>query len=111
MIVIKDNLRRVFPLQASSYITDTQEDENNVTEIPVYQVDQFKSKDSYYYIAKTPEDNLGTYNVSAFTQTQDLQICGVIPTGGELLDPFADDNEIDILLAEIISGKEKTQAF
>lgn len=111
VIVIKDNLRRVFPLQASSYITDTQEDENNTTEIPVYQIDQFKSRDSYYYIAKTPEDDLGTYNVSAFTQTQDLQICGVIPTGGELLDPFADDNEIDILLAEIISGKEKTQAF
>ena len=27
------------------------------------------------------------------------------------MDPFADDNEIDILLAQIISGKEKTQSF
>ena len=111
VIVIKDNLRRVFPLQASTYITDTQEDDNNVTEIPVYQVDQFKSGDSHYYIAKTPEDDLGKYSLNAFTGTLDLQICGVIPPGGELLDPFADDNEIDILLDQIISGKEKTPAF
>ena len=111
VIVIKDNLRRVFPLQPATYITDTQEDENNTTEIPVYQVDQFKSRDSYYYIAKPPEEDLGVYTANVFTHTQDLQICGAIPPDGELLDPFADDNEIDILLDLIISGKEKNTAF
>ena len=36
VIVIKDNLRRVFPLQASSYITDTQEDENTKIINPLF---------------------------------------------------------------------------
>ena len=59
VIILEDNLRRVFPLNKSDFVIDTQEDDGNSAEIPLYQVDQFQSGDDFFYIAKLPVSSLG----------------------------------------------------
>lgn len=110
VIVLEDNLRRVFPLKKWDFIADTQDGDSESADIPIYQVDQFLNGDEAYYVAKLPAPDMGIIK-PVFDELLPLEICTESSDEGLVIDPYSDDKEIDFLLTRIISGKEKANTF
>lgn len=110
VIIIEDNLRRVFPLNRNDFVVDTQEDDGNSVEIPIYQVDQFQSGDEFFYIAKLPVTSLGIIK-HVFIDLQPLEQCDKVQENGLFIDPYSDDNELDLLFHRIVTGSEQASSF
>ena len=110
VIILQDNLRRVFPLKRVDFISDTQDGDGDSVDIPIYQVDQFLFGDDAFYVAKLPTSDMGKV-VSVFNDTLPLDICGAVSSEGLVIDPYSDDKELDLLLTRIISGKERVSKF
>lgn len=104
VIILEDNLRHIFPLTKEEFISDTSEDEDAAIELPIYQTDQFKDENDYYYAVKSPDSNTGSI-VCVFTKEKKLNKCGDVPTKAIFIDPFSDDNELGILINTILSGR------
>ena len=110
IIVLEDNLRRVFPLKRSDFIADTQDGDGESADIPIYQVDQFLNGDEAYYVAKLPTADMGLIK-PVFDESLPLEICTEASDEGLVIDPYSDDKEIDFLLTRVISGQEKVSTF
>ena len=110
VIILQDNLRRVFPLKRVDFISDTQDGDGDSVDIPIYQVDQFLFGDDAFYVAKLPTSDMGKV-VSVFNDTLPLDICGAVSSEGLVIDPYSDDKELDLLLTRILSGKERASKF
>src|SRR5699024_10612102 len=57
-IIIKDNLRQIYPISKGEYIEQSEEEygiEKRPDGLPVYQAEQIKIDNDYYYSLKMPE--------------------------------------------------------
>lgn len=109
--ILEDNLRRYFPIDSQFFISDTDEYDASHTSLPIYQADQLKKNESYYYSAKVPNEDNATVK-PVFEEMRSLSICDAVPDDdAEFIDPYSDDNEIDLILGDILAGQNKTTAF
>lgn len=110
VVILQDNLRRVFPLKKVDFIADTQDGDGESADIPIYQVDQFLYGDEAFYVAKVPTSDMGKI-VTVFNETLPLDICGAVSSDGLVIDPYSDDKELDLLLARVLAGKERVSSY
>ena len=109
-IILEDNLRRLFPLNVVDFIDDTHETDDYAIEIPYYQAEQLHIDNEFYYVAKSPSKGFGKV-VPIFSAELNLEIAATTSEDGLYINPFSDDNDLDLLLAHILSGKEDHKCF
>ena len=109
-IILEDNLRRLFPLNVVDFIDDTHETDDYAIEIPYYQAEQLHIDNEFYYVAKSPSKGFGKV-VPIFSAKLNLDIAATTSEDGLYINPFSDDNDLDLLLAHILSGKEDHKCF
>ena len=109
-IILEDNLRRLFPLNVVDFIDDTHETDDYAIEIPYYQAEQLHIDNEFYYVAKSPSKGFGKV-VPIFSAELNLEIAATISEDGLYINPFSDDNDLDLLLAHILYGKEDHKCF
>ena len=110
VIILEDNLRRLFPLNVVDFIDDTHETDDYAIEIPYYQAEQLHIDNEFYYVAKSPSKGFGKV-VPIFSAELNLEIAATTSEDGLYINPFSDDNDLDLLLAHILSGKEDHKCF
>lgn len=110
VVVLDDNLRRIFPLAAEDFVSDTSTDDDLAKEIPVYQAEQFMDGENTFYTAKTPDSGMGKV-VHVFAEEKMLERREAVPVGGLFIDPFSDGNELDLLVYRILAGECDAKAF
>ena len=112
VVVIEDNLRRVFPILKKEYCEPVASLEQNIearpNKLPAYQAEQFDINSKYYYVAGDSTLTDAVKVVPVFTDLLPL----VESTDQEiekldLSDPYA----IDILINECLAGKIKNTKF
>lgn len=108
--ILEDNMRRYFPIDSKFFISDTDEDDDSLTDLPIYQADQLKKENCFYYSAKAPNHEYAIIK-PVFKEMRPLSICGAVPSNADYIDPYSDDNEIDLVLGDILTGQSKTPAF
>ena len=79
VIILEDNLRRLFPLNVDDFIDDTHETDDFAIEIPYYQVEQLHIDNEFYYVAKSPSKDFGSL-IPVFSDELDLESA---PTSSE----------------------------
>ncbi len=110
VIVLVDNLRQLFPISGDFFIADTSEDDTQNTELPIYQADQFKIEDRYYYSVKSPNRQIGQI-VPVFSRKKELGKSGATPTGVKFIDPYSDSESVDVFIDDIIRNDKHHQSL
>lgn len=65
VIIIRDNLRQLFPINKSEYLEESSDEniETRPEKIPIYQAEQIQIKDYFFYSVKTLNDDFTTINL------------------------------------------------
>jgi len=65
VIIIRDNLRQLFPINKNEYLEESSDEniETRPEKIPIYQAEQIQIKDYYFYSVKTLNDDFTTINL------------------------------------------------
>ncbi|PAC31145.1 hypothetical protein BWI92_10530 [Flectobacillus sp. BAB-3569] len=65
VIIIQDNLRRLFPITRNEYLEESSDEniEARPEEIPIYQAEQIQIKDYFFYSVRTLNDDFTTINL------------------------------------------------
>ncbi len=65
VIIIRDNLRQLFPINKSEYLEESSDEniETRPEKIPIYQAEQIQIKDYFFYSVKTLNDDFITINL------------------------------------------------
>lgn len=92
VVIIKDNLRQVFPLYGSE-VKESSNIENldeRSEEMPIYQMDLVSNEDAYYYTVKDPDPSIK--QVELFTDATDISVTyDNYPTINTGTEPYALD--------------------
>ena len=104
VVLIRDNLRGLYPLDKSLFceIQDKYNSENRPESMPVYQAEQIKNVDSYYY-----SPNLSDFQwkvVDIFTDRTPLEITTSIPADEDVVDFLSYKYAIDLFVNECINN-------
>lgn len=101
VVIIKDNLRQLFPIDKSDYFeTDGKENiELRPEKLPIYQAEQIAVNDRYYYSIKTPINSFNTVDI--FEEKTDLSFSGNEKL--ESIDVSSDPYSLDVFINECIS--------
>lgn len=106
-VIIKDNLRQLFPISEEDYIEKSEEEhsiEKRPDALPIYQAEQIKIDNDFYYSLKMPnEENLKIVDI--FHQNLKLEITE--DDNLEIIDISSDDYAID----QFINSCIKTNNF
>lgn len=111
ILIVYDNLRSLFPLKKENYIENNTESANEERPegLPVYQADQLKINDSYFYTLKAFDDN--------FDRKPFFSVCKELTSSSteneaEVLDVISDPYAIDCFVNQCISENDfKKQVF
>lgn len=108
-VLIKDNIRQVFPLNVEEFIEiETNENiEERSEKLPIYQSEQFKSNDNYFYVLKNLNHSIKFSNI--FNEELDLNI--VSNEEHEIVDIHSGDYAIDIFINEVIISNNLCNKF
>lgn len=104
VIIIKDNLRQIFPLDKNDYI-ETSNEENldfRPENLPIYQSEQLLINGKCYYVIKTPIEPFFTINL--FNQRSQLRYSND-PTM-DCIDISSDPYSLDIFINECIENDD-----
>ncbi len=65
LIIIRDNLRQLFPIKKSEYLEESSDEniETRPEKIPLYQAEQIQIKDYFFYSIKTLNDDFTSINL------------------------------------------------
>lgn len=65
VIIIRDNLRQLFPISKSEYLEESSDENIEIRpeKIPIYQAEQIQIKDYFFYSVKTLNDEYNTINL------------------------------------------------
>lgn len=97
VVIIKDNLRQLFPLDASEYIEDLHGvNEKRPDDLPLYQMEQVCVSGRYYYSAKSLTQNQYKGIVDVFTTRKRLSTSNGLEL--EQLDMHSDPFLLDCLI-------------
>lgn len=101
IILLKDNLRTLFPLPKDLYIEHSGEEniEMRPEDMPVYQAEQFKIGSNFFYSAKMPIVEFK--EIPFFTQTKELKD-SIKENGREVIDISTNSYAIDWFLNNCI---------
>lgn len=108
-VLVKDNIRQVFPIKVDEY-TETETNENieeRSEKLPIYQSEQFKSNDNYFYVLKNFNDEIKTFNI--FNEELKLNIDN--NQDCEIVDIHSGDYAIDIFINEVILNNNLNKQF
>jgi ATP-dependent DNA helicase RecQ len=101
VVIIKDNLRQIFPINKHDYIeVDEKENiESRPSELPIYQAEQIIINENYYYSVKTLIDDFRSINL--FEEESDLNFSS--NEGLECIDVSTDPYALDSFVNECIN--------
>lgn len=104
VVVIRDNLRQLFPITEEEF-TEQAEDENiesRPENLPIYQAEQYKIHNQYYYSLKALSLDFETIEI--FSEKEAL----IESTGdkGIVLDVESDQYEVDVFLNDCIRNEQ-----
>lgn len=102
IVVVYDNLRSLYPISKGEYIemADATGTENRPEGMPVYQAEQLKIGEHYFYSLKHFNDGLN--KVPLFSIKEELASAGVTSSKAYVLDVISDPYGIDVLVNECI---------
>lgn len=103
VVIVYDNLRSLYPLSKADYIetTDASGTEKRSEKMPVYQAEQLKVGEHYFYSLKHFNDDLG--KVPLFSIRKELPSASPdAKTKNLVLDVISDPYAIDVLVNECI---------
>ncbi len=65
VIIIRDNLRQLYPISKSEYLEESSDEniETRPEKIPIYQAEQIQIKDYFFFSVKTLNDDFNTINI------------------------------------------------
>lgn len=105
ILIVYDNLRSLFPLKKENYIEINNESSNEERpeELPVYQADQLKINDGYFYTLKIFDDN--------FDRKPFFSVCKELTASSteneaEVLDVISDPYSIDGFVNQCIAEND-----
>lgn len=110
VIVLVDNLRQLFPIADKYFIADTSENDTQTTELPLYQADQFKIEDRYYYSVKSPSHQIGQI-IPVFPINKELEKIEASQDGVKFIDPYSDSGSVDVFIDDIIQKDKHNQSL
>jgi ATP-dependent DNA helicase RecQ len=104
VVIIKDNLRQIFPIEKNDYLeVDEKENiESRPNELPIYQAEQIIINERYYYSVKTLIDDFKC--VDLFEDERDLIFSS--NEGLECIDVSTDPYALDAFVNECISQND-----
>ena len=111
ILIVYDNLRSLFSLKKENYIENNTESTNEERPegLPVYQADQLKINDSYFYTLKAFDDN---FDRRAFFSVCKELTSSSAENEAEVLDVISDPYAIDCFVNQCISENDfKQQVF
>ena len=102
IVVVYDNLRSLYPISKSEYIekADANGTEKRPEGMPVYQAEQLKIGEHYFYSLKHFND--GLKKIPLFSIKKDLTSAGASSAKAYVLDVISDPYGIDVLVNECI---------
>lgn len=103
IVVVYDNLRSLYPLSKADYIekTDATGSEKRSEKMPVYQAEQMKVGEHYFYSLKHFSDEL--IKAPLFSIKKDLPLASLeTAMSNQVLDVISDPYAIDVLVNECI---------
>ncbi|NTV66387.1 MAG: ATP-dependent DNA helicase RecQ [Chlorobaculum sp.] len=100
VVIIKDNLRQLFPIDKQDYIEKDEKENIEIRpdRLPVYQAEQMVVNERYFYSLKTPVESFDTYDI--FTESMELDFSSNQVL--ENIDVSSDPYSIDIFLNDCI---------
>src|SRR5699024_8739599 len=105
-IIIKDNLRLLYPISKGEYIEQSEEEygiEKRPDGLPVYQAEQIKIDNDYYYSLKMPE--VKDFKIrEIFRQHLELEISA--DESLEIVDVSSDEYAIDQFINDCIKNND-----
>jgi ATP-dependent DNA helicase RecQ len=105
IVIIRDNLRSLLPLTQEQYIKPEEEEniERRPDKLPLYQAEQFKIKDSYYY---SPQMPLNKYTIKDLYEEEKDITEQTIENPNEIIDLNNNIYALDLFVNEyILKGK------
>ncbi|RCW36791.1 DEAD/DEAH box helicase [Marinilabilia salmonicolor] len=101
VIILKDNLRQLFPLTQDEYLEKGEEEsiEMRPEELPIYQAEQVAINGKYYYSVKTPINSF--HSIDVFDEKKELKKSSDL--GLESIDITSDPYSIDAYLNECLA--------
>jgi RecQ family ATP-dependent DNA helicase len=109
LIIIKDNLRQLYPLPEALYLERSENEniEKRSESMPLHHAEQFKIEDNYYYALNSVCQKLTT--IELHKEELELQLKDHIDNA-EVID-ISDLYELDVFFNEFIKTGETTTAF
>ncbi len=98
VIIIKDNLRQLFPIDKQDYLEKDEKEniELRPERLPIYQAEQVVINDKYYYSVKTPINSF--HSVEIFEESKDLSFSN--NQSLESIDISSDPFSVDVFVNE-----------
>lgn len=105
-IMVYDNLRSLYPLIKDDYVESTSEDglELRPDGMPVYQTEQFKIGDKYYYSIKTIEE--GVKKIPFFKTEKQISLANFDYANESVVDIATNPYAIDYFINDCIAKKD-----
>lgn len=105
-IMVFDNLRSLYPLLKEDYIERTSEDglELRPEEMPVYQTEQFKIRDKYYYSIKNIDE--GVKKIQFFKTEKQVSLANFDYANESVVDIATNPYAIDYFINDCISKND-----
>lgn len=100
VIIIRDNLRQIFPINKSEYLEENSDEniEARPENIPIYQAEQLQINDYYFYSVKTLNDDFTCVNLF----DEELEITESENVDFENIDISSDQTALDFFLNSCI---------
>ena len=106
IVVVYDNLRSLYPIKGAEYIekADANGTEKRPDGMPVYQAEQLKVGEKYFYSLKLFNDNLKKKPL--FSNKKEMISVDSIPSQAYVLDVISDPYGIDVFVNECLENKD-----
>lgn len=100
IIILKDNLRQLFPINRSEFIEKAEAEsiEQRPDNLPIYQAEQLQLEDNFFYSVKMPDDDYRIINI--FKDKKDLTTYDKNEL--EIIDISSDDYALDYFINKCI---------
>ena len=110
-ILLYDNLRTLYPLYPDDYIEQKTEDgtEPRPEDMPVYQSEQFKIGDKFYYSLKRLDE--GVVSLPFFTKERDLTAADFRYSNDAVVDISTNPYAIDYFINECLEHNDFSRKF
>jgi ATP-dependent DNA helicase RecQ len=104
IVILRDNLRQLFPIQKEEYLEESKEEniELRPESLPIYQAEQLIYNNQFYYSIKSPSEKYSTYNL--FDDHEELRNSQSLEL--ETIDVSSDQYALDYFINNCISEND-----